>query len=118
LAGFLVVRGHNAPGGGFAGGLVASAGLVIYSLATQTANVRRILRFDPRSYIGIGLLVALASALVPIPTNKPLLTGIWTKTPIEVGTPVLFDVGVFLVVFGVCLTMILAVAERDEEEHS
>src|ERR671927_424884 len=74
---FLLLRGHNEPGGGFIGGLVAAAAFVLYGLAAQEVSVRQALHIDTRSYIAIGLLIAGASALFPLLLGLPFLTGVW-----------------------------------------
>src|SRR4029079_1978652 len=58
---FLLVRGHNEPGGGFSGGLVAASAYVLYGFAYGAAEARRVLPADPRALIGAGLLLAVAS---------------------------------------------------------
>jgi multicomponent Na+:H+ antiporter subunit B len=116
---FLLLRGHHEPGGGFAGGLVAAAAFVLYGLATDAASARRVLRVRPRDLIGAGLLLALASGLVPVALGWPFLTGRWADLPlgggasVEIGTPLAFDAGVYLAVIGVTLTIVLALAEED-----
>lgn len=114
---FLLLRGHNEPGGGFIGGLVAAAAFVLYGLADNEISVRQALHFDTRSYIAAGLLLAGVSALFPVLLGLPFLTGVWGSfellgTPVELGTPVFFDVGVYIAVIGVALTIILAMAEE------
>ena len=115
---FLMLRGHNDPGGGFAGGLVATSAFALYGIAFGVAATRRALRVDPRGFIGIGLLIALASGLPSLFGNRPYLTGLWFYLPgtkISMGTPVFFDIGVYLVVLGIALTIILALAETEEQ---
>jgi multicomponent Na+:H+ antiporter subunit B len=118
---FLLIRGHNAPGGGFAGGLVAAAAYALYAISTDTPATRRALRFEPRSLIGAGLLLALVSGLLGMVSGKPYLTGVWgyLKVPnvmsIKLGTPLFFDIGVYLVVLGVTLMIILPMEEEAEE---
>jgi multicomponent Na+:H+ antiporter subunit B len=115
---FLLLRGHNEPGGGFVGGLVAAAAFALYALAYSPAAARRALRLDPRSWIGVGLLVAVGAGLVGVLDGEPFLTGEWgtVQLPglpaVELGSPVVFDVGVYFAVFGVTLTIILALAEE------
>ena len=110
---FLLLRGHNEPGGGFSGGLVAASAYALYALAYDVAAARAALGADPRTLIGAGLLLALGSGLLPLLAGLPLLTGLWGKVAgIDFGSPVLFDAGVYLVVVGVVLTMILALAEE------
>ena len=112
---FLLLRGHNEPGGGFVGGLVAAAAFALYMIATDVANVKRILRIEPRTLIGTGLLICLISGLISLFRGLPFMTGLWSKTALpvigKVGTPLLFDTGVYLVVLGITLTIILSLAE-------
>jgi len=112
---FLLLRGHNEPGGGFVGGLVAAAAFALYMIATDVANVKRILRIEPRTLIGMGLLICLISGLISLFRGLPFMTGLWSKTALpvigKVGTPLLFDTGVYLVVLGITLTIILSLAE-------
>jgi multicomponent Na+:H+ antiporter subunit B len=116
---FLFVRGHNDPGGGFVGGLVAAAAWALYAIAHGPAAARRDLRVDPLALIGSGLLLALASGLLGLPQTGSFMVALWGKLPlpglgpIDIGTPVIFDLGVYLAVVGVALTMILTLAEEE-----
>ena len=109
---FLLLRGHNAPGGGFAGGLVVAAAYALHSFAFGVVAARRALLVDPSRLIGSGLLLALASAIVPLVLGEPLLKSIWIDANAGLGTPLFFDIGVFLVVIGVVLTMTFTLAEE------
>ncbi|GAP12147.1 multisubunit sodium/proton antiporter, MrpB subunit [Bellilinea caldifistulae] len=113
---FLLIRGHNEIGGGFVGGLVAAAAFILYAIANNVQEARRILRVHPRALIASGLLVALSSGLVGWLTGKPFMTGLWLKDPLpvigKIGTPLMFDVGVYLVVVGVTLLIIFTLAEE------
>lgn len=114
---FLLLRGHNEPGGGFIGGLVAAAAFVLYGLAGNEVSVRQALHFDTRSYIATGLLLAGSSALFPVLLGRPMLTAVWGElrllgAHVELGTPLFFDFGVYIAVFGVTLTIMLAMAEE------
>jgi multicomponent Na+:H+ antiporter subunit B len=115
---FLLLSGHNEPGGGFVGGLTAAAAFSLHMLAYGVAECRKVLRVDPRTLIGLGLLSALGSGLPPLLSGRPFLTAGWgyVQVPLlgkfEVGTPLIFDVGVYLVVLGVALTVILNLAEE------
>lgn len=112
---YLFLRGHNDPGGGFVGGLVASAAVSLYAFAYGVPRARRTVLVDPRSLIGVGLLVALTSGLIPLAFGEPLMTGMWLPFPLPVagtiGTPVTFDLGVYLLVLGVTLTIVFGLAE-------
>jgi multicomponent Na+:H+ antiporter subunit B len=109
---FLLLRGHNAPGGGFAGGLVVAAAYSLSSFAFGTAAARRALIVDPSRLIGVGLLLALGSGLLPVFLGKPFLTAQWFAPNMGLGTPLIFDVGVFSVVIGVVLTMTFILGEE------
>ena len=114
---FLLLRGHNEPGGGFSAGLVAAAAFALLTIATDVPTTRRTLRMSPRIFIGAGLLVATASGAVGLIGGGAFLTGLWAELPLPggvklaVGTPLLFDVGVYLVVIGVVLTIVLSLME-------
>lgn len=117
---FELLRGHNEPGGGFVGGLLAAGGLCLYLLAHGPEATRRLLRIDPRVLVGAGLLVALVAGLVAPLRGDPFLTGVWLEQPVpgigKVSTVLLFDVGVYLVVAGTTLLMVLALAGHDDED--
>ena len=113
---FLLLRGHNAPGGGFVGGLVVAAAFVLYAIAYGVQAGRRALRVDPATLLGAGLLVALGSGIPAVLLGRPFLTAVWITVGIEpvavdVGTPLVFDVGVFLAVIGVVLTIVFTLAD-------
>lgn len=114
---FLLLRGHNEPGGGFVGGLVAAAAFALYAFAFNVENAREALRVEPRILIGIGLLTAVGSGMFSLFGSLPFMTGRWSEQSIpileKIGTPVIFDIGVYLVVVGVTLTIIFALAESD-----
>ncbi len=119
LALVVLYRGHNQPGGGFIGGLMAAGGLVLYSIAFGTYAARKYLRIDPQTLLVIGLLLAFSSALPALIVGEPLMTGLWHKPTIPVlgtlplGTPLLFDIGVFLTVISISLLIIWSLQEDD-----
>ena len=113
---FLLLRGHNEPGGGFIGGLVVSAAFVLYSIDSGIAAGRRALLVLPSTLLGVGLLVALMSGIPGLFLQRPVMTGVWTSVGVppavfDLGTPLLFDVGVFLVVIGVVLTIVFTLTD-------
>ena len=113
---FLLLRGHNQPGGGFVGGLVVAASFVLYSIAFGVEAARRALVVRPSTLLGVGLLVALVSGLPAVVAGHAFMTALWTTVAvgsmvIAVGTPLVFDVGVFLAVIGVVLTIVFTLAE-------
>jgi len=113
---FMLLRGHNEPGGGFVGGLVVAAALALYALAEGAGEVRRLLNFDPRALIVAGLTLALISGILPLLIGRPFLTGLWFSSPFPVlghlGTPLLFDLGVYLLVAGMALLIVLSLMEE------
>jgi multicomponent Na+:H+ antiporter subunit B len=113
---FLLLRGHNQPGGGFVAGLVVAASFVLYSIAFGVDAARRALLVRPSTLLGMGLLVALVSGMPGAIAGRAFMTPLWTtvavgSTALDVGTPLLFDVGVFLAVIGVVLTIVFTLAE-------
>jgi multicomponent Na+:H+ antiporter subunit B len=117
---FLLLRGHNEPGGGFVGGLVAAAAFALYGFATDVQRAREALRFETVQIIASGLLLAFISGLLPLFTGRPFMTALWSDLTLpvigKVNTVLGFDTGVYLVVVGVTLTIIFAMAEAEAEE--
>lgn len=109
---FLLLRGHNEPGGGFVGGLIAAAAFALYGIAFGVRRARQALLVRPMTLLGAGLLMALLSGVPAVLRGRPFLAAMWTLRPVAVGTPALFDAGVFLVVAGVVLMMIFTLAEE------
>ena len=109
---FLLWRGHNAPGGGFAGGLVVAAAYALNAFAFGPAAARRALLVDPSRLIAVGLLLALGSGLLPTLWGQAFLTAQWPTPESSLGSPLIFDIGVFFVVIGVVLTMTFMLGEE------
>ena len=105
---YLLWRGHNEPGGGFVGGLVAAAGFIVYALPRGRESLLRLLVIAPESIAGSGVLLALSSGLLSLLTGQPFLTHQWTlfSSGFAVGTPLVFDLGVYLAVVGAVLTFV------------
>jgi len=119
---FLLLRGHNEPGGGFVGGLVVAATFVLYVMAYGVPAARRALMIDPLTLLGIGLLVELSTETAPVLFGRTFMTAMWGKVSvgssvIDVGTPLIFDIGVFLAVIGVVLTIVFTLAEASSSEE-
>jgi len=110
----VLLRGHNAPGGGFVGGLIAAAALAIYAMAYGVGQARRRLRVDPLSVSGAGVLIAAVSGLPSLGIAAPFLTGLWLPGGLF-GTPGLFDIGVYLTVLGAFAALALALEDEGEE---
>jgi multisubunit Na+/H+ antiporter MnhB subunit len=113
---FLLWRGHNEPGGGFVGGLVVAASFVLYAMAYGVDAGRRALLVDPSTLLGGGLLVAFISGVPAVLMGQPFMTALWARIGVgsrglDIGTPLVFDVGVFLTVIGVVLTIVFTLAD-------
>ena len=119
---FLLLRGHDEPGGGFIAGLVASGAVVLFLFSYGVSATRELLRVDPRDFLGIGLLIGLASILPSLVLGQPAMTAQWWEIPLPGGgyykfsTPLIFDVGVYLTVIGSILTMVVGLSESEESD--
>lgn len=109
---YLLLRGHNEPGGGFVGGLVAASALFLHAMANGVAVTRRMLRVEPLMIAAVGIAVAIGAGLFGILIDAPFLTGVWAvPAGLPLGTPLLFDVGVYLVVVGAVATVVFALED-------
>jgi multicomponent Na+:H+ antiporter subunit B len=117
---FLLLRGHDWPGGGFIGGLVAASAILLNMVALGPRNVRETFAINYSLLLVLGGLLAAASGLPALVMGDSYMKGIWIEfslfgdSPIKIGTPLLFDIGVYLVVFAVTVEIIMTVAEEDE----
>ncbi len=118
---YLFVRGHNAPGGGFIAGLASAASLVLLSLAIGLEALHRLIRVDPVRIAAAGLLVSILSGLAPLLAGGAYLTQFnWHlhEVPllgdVHVGTPLVFDLGVYLVVIGITCKIIFVLAQSTQ----
>ncbi|MCM2442702.1 Na+/H+ antiporter subunit B [Agrobacterium vitis] len=117
---FVLLRGHNEPGGGFIGGLIAASGFAIYGMAFGVQAVRRALYVHPLSVAGFGLLMACLSGFLSAFAGVPFMTVLWI-TPhifgvdVPVATVTSFDIGVYLVVVGAITSIALALGERESD---
>ncbi|MCZ7912797.1 Na(+)/H(+) antiporter subunit B [Agrobacterium leguminum] len=117
---FVLLRGHNEPGGGFIGGLIAVSALAIYGIAYGVTAVRRAIMFHPLSIAGAGLLLSMLSGLGSIAAGVPFMTGLWVYpslfgVEIPLSTVMSFDIGVYLVVVGAITSIALALEERESD---
>lgn len=118
---YICLRGHNAPGGGFIGGLIAASAIAVLGMATGAEAARRALRLDPLAIAGFGVFIAALSGLLSLFTSSPFMTSIWLslelgEANVPLSTPLVFDIGVYLVVFGTIATIALALEADGEED--
>lgn len=117
---FVLLRGHNEPGGGFIGGLIAASAIAIYGIAAGVTEVRKALIFHPITFAGFGVFLAAIAGFISLFAQVPFLMGLWVfidlpdGTELALSTPMLFDIGVYFVVLGSISTIALSL-EEDED---
>ena len=119
---YLLFAGHNLPGGGFAGGLVAGMALVMRYIAGGRYELGAAAPTDAGRLLGAGMSIAIACAVVPLFFGAPPLTSAFFEADvpvlghIEFVTSTLFDIGVYLVVIGLVLDVLRSLgAEVDRQ---
>ena len=117
---FVLLRGHNEPGGGFIGGLIAASALAIYGIAFGVSPVRRAIRFHPMTLSGFGLFLAAIAGILSLFAHVPFMQGLWIfptvfGVDLALSTPMLFDIGVYFVVLGAMTSTALALEERERD---
>jgi len=111
---WVLLRGHNEPGGGFIGGLVGAAGFAVLALALGVETARRALVFHPVVLMGAGLAVAFVSGVPGILTDGSFLTHQWgSLLGVKLGTTIIFDLGVYMVVVGGVLSFMFRLYAED-----
>ena len=116
---YILLRGHYESGGGFVGGLVASIAFVLHAFAYGLPETRKMLGYPPMAFIPVGLSTSFISGILPLFFGKSFMTGLWSTDPVPViglvGTSLFFDIGVFIVVIGVTLTILFTISETVNE---
>jgi len=117
FAAHLFFAGHNDPGGGFIGGLITASAIVLLALAFDLRTVRTVVPIDFRLVTALGLMIAALTGVGSFLFEQPFLshTFAYKELPFlgkkELATAVLFDLGVYLSVVGVTMTIILSIGE-------
>ena len=115
---YLLFSGHNQPGGGFVGGLVAGSAITLRYLAGGLDAVRGISRFQPWTILGAGVVLAAATALAPLLRGEPIMTALAWDVDLPLlghvrpSTTLVFDVGVYLAVVGLVFMIFEAFADE------
>ena len=118
---YLLVAGHNSPGGGFSGGLVAGSALALRFVSLGPTAVRRTIRVAPTTILAVGLLLSLGTTIIPLLTGHNLLDhgAIDLHAPLvgdaHLTTAFTFDCGVFLVVVGLVAFLLEAFGGPGDE---
>lgn len=117
---YLLLAGHNNPGGGFIGGLMTASAILVLYLAFDMKTITKAIPFNFTTMIGVGMLLAVLTGIVSILFGFPFLTQFFDyfRFPVfgevELTTALPFDLGVYLVVVGAAITIILTIAEDDK----
>lgn len=109
---FLLLRGHDESGGGFSAGLLAASAVTIMTIAYGADVGRKLLYFQPLSYIAIGLMIAVLAGMLQL--NTAFMSSVWIFVPLgfttlKLGSPLLFDLGVYVVVLGAVSSFVLEI---------
>lgn len=121
---YLLFAGHNQPGGGFVGGLVAGAACATRYMAGGPAELRRSVRFEPLTVLGVGLAVAVLTGLVLLLGDGSFLdhrlleADVALLGTVKTTTALFFDIGVYLVVIGMLLAVLEALGAPSQEEEA
>lgn len=116
---YLLFAGHNKPGGGFIGALMAASAIVLLYVSFDLKTIKSVLPFYYPYFIATGLILAMGTGVSSVLFGYPFLTQFfkYATLPIlgevELTTALVFDIGVFIVVIGVALLIITTIAEDD-----
>jgi multicomponent Na+:H+ antiporter subunit B len=127
---YLLLVGHYGPGGGFPAGLVAGLGFVLRYVASGSADLGAVVRLRPPVVMGLGLMIAVLTALAPAAFGDPVLSSVKLSAdlpllgPVAVQSSVVLDIGVYLLIVGVVLDLLRSFGAgierdmRDAEDES
>ena len=117
---WILYRGHNLPGGGFIGGLVGASGFLFYDLSGYGRPQKGFFSLKAFTFLTTGLGTAVLSGLPGLLAGKGFLAGFWLPGltlpmlgAVHLGTPLVFDVGVYLTVIGFILLLAGTLAEEE-----
>jgi multicomponent Na+:H+ antiporter subunit B len=113
---FLLLRGHDEPGGGFIGGLVASGAFSLYLFTFGIKALNRLLRVSPKDILSTGLLLGLIATVPSLFLGQSFFTALWLEfyiagTLVKLSNVLIFDIGVYLTVIGTLMMMFTAIAD-------
>jgi multicomponent K+:H+ antiporter subunit A len=120
---FFLLRGHDAPGGGFVGGLVMATAVILQYMAGGTVWAESRTRIHPQYWIGLGLLCAAGAGVLAWLAGSPFLSAlVWDLTlpligKIHLSSVLLFDFGVYLLVVGATVLILVALAHQSLRSH-
>jgi multicomponent K+:H+ antiporter subunit A len=123
VAVFLLFRGHDLPGGGFSAGMVVAIAIILQYMIGGTDWTEERLRLRPQLWVGTGLLVAAGTALAALPFGRPFLTTYFAYADLPLigrvptASALVFDIGIFMLVVGATLLMLVALAHQSVRGH-
>jgi len=121
---YLLFAGHNQPGGGFAGGLVAGVAVLLVWSAGGLETVRRVLPVRSSALLGIGLLIAAATGFASLLPGFGFLESGYVEFTVpafgkvKLVSALFFDIGVYLVVVGMALGLVRSLGNEGKVEDS
>ena len=120
---FLLLRGHDLPGGGFVAGITMAVAFILQYMARGTVWVEARLRVLPVRWMGIGLLLAVGVGAAAWLFGRPFLSSSFSYVDIPLigavplASALLFDLGVFALVVGATVLMLIAIAHQSVRSH-
>ncbi len=112
---YMLFRGHNEPGGGFIGGLVGTIVFILHGMVYGPDETRKLLPFDPIRLIFIGLFLVIISGSFSLLMGESFLVAKWLNFYLPFfgrpGSPILFDIGIYVLVLGVVLKITYSMLE-------
>jgi multicomponent K+:H+ antiporter subunit A len=123
VAVFLLLRGHDLPGGGFSAGMVVAIAIILQYMIGGTDWTEDRLRLRPQLWVGAGLLVAAGTALAALAFGRPFLTTYFAYADLPLfgrvptASALVFDIGIFALVVGSTLLMLVALAHQSVRAH-
>ncbi len=123
VAVFLLLRGHDLPGGGFSAGMVVAIAILLQYIIGGAAWTESHLRLLPQIWLGAGLLVASGTGLAAWFFGRPFLTTYFAYAELPLigkvptASALIFDIGVFALVVGATLLMLVALAHQSVRGH-
>ncbi|MBR0651222.1 monovalent cation/H+ antiporter subunit A [Roseomonas terrae] len=123
VAMYLLLRGHDLPGGGFSAGMVVAIAIILQYMIGGTEWTEDRLRLRPQLWVGAGLLLAAGTGLAAWLFGRPFMTSYFAygELPIigkvPMASALIFDIGVFALVVGATLLMLVALAHQSVRAH-
>ncbi|BBM01942.1 Na+/H+ antiporter subunit B [Microbulbifer sp. GL-2] len=115
---YMLLRGHNYPGGGFIAGLIAASAFALFAMAWGIESAQRALRIPPGNLAVIGVLIAALSGMLAAFAGEAPFSAQWFQLTgnkgfggISISNVLIFDIGVYLAILGAVLTLIFALEE-------